>query len=156
MQKLCVAIQQSTEGDMGDAAQVGDRSMPEARRGPCRHSVPRGSQGWDGESCQSISSGWESDPSTGNVPTPVRWDSAQAEGAATCCTNDLLAFCLFVCLFVISQAQSLSSPEVPSWVELFSTVWKGVLQLCSTAGETQLWEQAKFPYQKTNCNGAQF
>lgn len=56
----------------------------------------KGVLGWDGESCQPISNGWETHPSTGNVPVPVRWGSAQAEGTGTCCTNDLLAFCLFV------------------------------------------------------------
>lgn len=91
-----MATQQSTGGDKGDAAQTGDRSMPEATRGPCAHSAPRGSLGWDGESCQPISRGWENDPSTGNIPTAAWLDSAQAEGTVTCCTNDLLAFCLFV------------------------------------------------------------
>ena len=49
----------------------------------------KGVLGWDGESCQPISNGWETHPSTGNVPVPVRWGSAQAEGTATF---------LFVCL----------------------------------------------------------
>lgn len=153
MQKLCMAAQKSTGGNTGDAAQLGDRSMPEARRGPWGHSVQKGS--WAGMGRAANPSAMVGRPIPPQGTSPCQYGGVLLRQKAQ--RPVVLMTCwLSVCLFDILQAESLSSPEVSSWAERRSTVWKWVLQLCSTAGGTQLWEQAKFPYQKTNCNGAQF
>lgn len=68
-----MATQQSTGGDKGDAAQTGDRSMPEATRGPCAHSAPRGSLAGMGRAASPSAGVGRTIPPQGTSPWQHGW-----------------------------------------------------------------------------------